>query len=366
MVADGLRIATYAAPLGRDGPGMLLRDLMRGDDPQIAAILAVIRRTDADVLLLTDFDYDLDGLALAAFAALVDPPYPHHFALRPNSGMPTGLDMDRNGRLGEARDAQGYGRFSGDSGMALLSRLPIDPGGVTDLSALLWRDLPGGVLPVLDGQPFLTDAMLDVQRLSTTGHWVVPVLPPDAPPFAIMAFAATPPAFDGPERRNVLRNRDELRLWEHVLDGQFGPLPDDFVIAGNANLDPFAGRGETAAMAAFLAHPLLQDPLPDLPTADWTELGIGKLRVSYVLPSRGWEVVDADVDWPMSEGDSGSAGVHHLVWVDIRRARGLQDGLQIGRAEIGQQPGEFAAADLMRHGVKIPHFAQFAGKRPER
>ena len=315
--ADTIRIATYAAPLSRDGPGLLLRDLMRGDDPQIGAIAAVVADVNPDVLVLTDFDYDLDGLALEAFAALFDPPYPYRFARRPNTGMPTGLDMDQNGRLGEARDAQGFGRFSGQGGLAILSRFAVDTGGVMDLSALLWRDLPGAVLPIQDGQSFFPDAVLDVHRLSTTAHWIVPIQPPDAPPFAIMVSSATPPAFDGAERRNVLRNRDELRLWELVLDGQYGPLSDHFVIAGNANLDPAAGDGDRAAMAAFLTHPLLQDPLPGQPTADWTDRGIGMLRVSYVLPSRNWQVTDAAVaSW--DEGGL-AGGVHHLVWVDIRR-----------------------------------------------
>ena len=317
---DALRIATFAAPLGRDGPGLLLRDLIKGDDPQITAALAVISMINPDVLVLTDFDYDLDGLALAAFAASVDPPYPYHFARRPNTGMPTGLDVDQNGQLGDARDAQGYGRFNGAGGMAVLSRFPVDAGGVTDLSGLLWRDLPGAVLPVLAGESFLPDAVLAVQRLSTTGHWIVPIQPPGVPPLTLMAFSATPPAFDGPEGRNILRNRDEVRLWERVLDGQYGPVPDHFVIVGNANLDPDAGQGDRAAMAAFLAHPLLQDPLPGQPTADWTALGIGTLRVSYVLPSRGWQVVDAGVHWPPSRGDAALAGgAHHLVWVDISR-----------------------------------------------
>ena len=149
--ADVLRIATYAAPLTRDGPGLLLRDIMRGDDPQVTAHAAIIAQADPDLLVLTDFDYDLDSIALRAFAALFDPPYPYLFAARPNTGMPTGQDIDRNGRLGEPRDAQGYGLFNGQGGMAILSRLPIDAGGVTDLSALLWRDLPRADLPVLDG-----------------------------------------------------------------------------------------------------------------------------------------------------------------------------------------------------------------------
>lgn len=291
---------------------------MRGDDAQIAAAVAVIDATRPDILVLTDFDYDLDGVALAAFADLFDGRYPHRFAARPNTGMATGLDLDRNGRTGEPRDAQGYGRFAGDGGMAVLSRFPV--GRVHDLSDILWRDLPGAVLPVLDGQPFLTDAVQAVQRLSTTGHWIVPVNVP-GDPLHVLAFSATPPVFDGPEDRNGLRNRDELRLWALVLDGHFGPAPADFIIAGNANLDPMGGAGIRGAMVDFLARPDLQDPLPGQPTADWRDRGIGALRVSYVLPAAGLQVADAGVVWPATVTDDirAVAGAHHLVWVDILR-----------------------------------------------
>lgn len=40
--------------------------------------------------------------------------------------MQTGFDVDGNGWIGDARDAQGFGLFSGNGGMAVLSRLPID------------------------------------------------------------------------------------------------------------------------------------------------------------------------------------------------------------------------------------------------
>lgn len=310
--ADGLRLATYAAPLSRDGPGLLLRDLGRGDDPQLAAIIAQVNRARADVLVLTDFDYDLDGLALAAFAALVDPPYPYHFALRPNAGVQSGFDLDGNGRIGDARDAWGYGRFAGDGGLAVLSRLPIDRAGVIDLSGLIWRDLPDAVLPV---QGFWPDAVLDLLPLSSTGHWILPVQRADGTALNLMVFGATPPVFDGPEDANGLRNRDELRLWQWVLAGQFGPPPDDFVVIGNANLDSAAGDGRRAAMVDFLANPAIQDPLPNQPTADWTDLGIGALRVSYILPQAGLAVVGAGVQ----PRDAGAlAGAHHLVWVDLR------------------------------------------------
>lgn len=296
---------------------MLLRDILAQDDPQILATIAIIDQVAPDVLVLTDFDYDRDGFALAAFAAQLSDDYIARYAAKPNTGMATDLDLDGNGYLGDARDAQGYGRFAGDGGMAILSRYPI--GDVTDLSAMLWRDLPGATLPPMP------EEIANIQRLSTSGHWIVPVLLPDGP-LAVMAFSATPPVFDGPEDRNGLRNRDELRLWTHVLDGGYGSAPESFVIAGNANLDPEAGDGLRAAMVDFLADPRLQDPLPGIKTANWpiAEGGPGALRVSYVLPAADLAVTDAGVVVPASgdtlQGDDGSAaGPHRLVWVDVSR-----------------------------------------------
>ncbi|WZU65466.1 endonuclease/exonuclease/phosphatase family protein [Yoonia algicola] len=325
--AETIRVATFAAPLSGDGPGLLLRDIQAGDDTQIMAIQKVIAHVAPDILVLTDFDYDLDGIALAAFAASFTKPYPHLFALRPNAGLATGLDLNSNGRLGEARDAQGYGRFAGDGGMAILSRFPILAGQVTDLSDMLWKDLPDATLPQLADAPFLSAAVLDDLRLSSNGHWIVPIAVPGGPPLSVMAFDATPPVFDGPEDMNGLRNRDELRLWAHVLEGGLGPAPDSFAIAGNANLDPNGGEGYRQAMTDFLALSSLQDPLPDQVTASWPEDGPGDLRVSYVLPSREWRITDAGVFWPAPDdpdraliGDDGlTAGPHRLVWVDISR-----------------------------------------------
>lgn len=304
-----------------------MRDILRGDDPQVLAATSIIALVDPDVLLLTDFDYDLDGVALATFAARFGQTYPHRFSLRPNAGLATGLDLDGNGRLGEARDAQGYGRFAGDGGMAILSKLPLGAADAQDFSALLWKDLPGAILPRDAEGPFPSAQVQAVQRLSSNGHWIVPIRPAGAPDFALLAFSATPPVFDGPEDLNGLRNRDELRLWEVVLNGGFGPPPASFVIAGNANLDPAAGQGLTAAMATFLADPRLQDPLPSLPTAEWPDAGPGRLRVSYVLPSADWAVTGAGVFWPENNdplrdllgSDSFAAGPHRLVWVDVSR-----------------------------------------------
>lgn len=317
-----IRIATFAAPLSRDGPGLLVRDIMRGD-AEILAIAAIIAHIDPDILVFTDFDYDLDLVALNAFADLLDD-YPHRFALRPNTGMQTGLDLDGNGRFGDARDGQGYGRFAGDGGLAILSRYPF--GTPTDLSALIWSQLPFATLPQTDDGPFPSPEAQAVQRLSSTAHWAVPVMIDNAP-ITLLAWSATPPVFDGPEDMNGLRSADELRLWLHYLDGEFGPAPDTrFVAIGNANLDPNGGDGDRAAMAAFLADPRFSDPLPNLPTAHWGG-NVGDLRVDYVLPSADMNITDAGVFWPASDddfapllGEDGTAGgAHRMVWVDVAR-----------------------------------------------
>ena len=318
-----LRIATYNVELQRDGPGLLLRDLARGKDPQIAAVLDVIATADADVLAIQNFDYDLTAEALSILAKAAD--YPHYFALRPNAGMPTGLDMDGDGKLGGPADAQGYGRFSGHGGMAILSRYPILTDSVQDLSDLLWKDVPDALLPVTADGPFPSADALAVQRLSTTGHWIVPIDVPKGQ-FDLMTFHASPPVFDGPEDRNGRRNHDEIRLWQQVLDGDIGTAPANrFVIAGDANLDPDDSDGIRSAIDNLLADMRLQDVRPTggagTDTVDWADPVPGNLRVDYVLPSIHWAVLDSGVMWPAADDPEArtvaTTSRHRLVWVDL-------------------------------------------------
>jgi hypothetical protein len=324
-LADTLRIATFHAELSREGPGLLLRDILRSD-PQVEAAARVIAHADPDVLVLLGIDYDYGLVALGAFAdrvAAAGAIYPYRFALRPNTGRATGLDMDGDGRLGGPRDAQGYGRFAGEGGMAVLSRLPIDADAVRDFSGLLWRDLPGAVLP--DGMAAEVKA---VQRLSTTGHWVVPIRLAGGGSLRLLAWHATPPVFDGPEDRNGLRNHDEAALWLRLLDGTLpdGPPAAPFVLLGDANIDPDRSEGRPEALRLLLAHPGLQDPRPagagGLATADFPEAGApGRMRADYALPSAELALRAAGVVWP-EDGDPflpvvQAASRHRLVWVDV-------------------------------------------------
>ncbi|KPA20438.1 hypothetical protein shim_34280 [Shimia sp. SK013] len=306
----------------------MLRDLLRGDD-QARAVAQIVAHVAPDILVLQGVDYDADLRALSVLRDVMSEAgqrYDHVLALAPNTGMQTGLDLNGDERLGGPEDAQGYGRFRGADGMAVLSRWPILTENVQDFSHLLWRDLPGAKMPKVDGAPFPSDAAQSVQRLSSVGHWAVPIAHP-LRQMTILTFAAGPPVFDGPEDRNGLRNADEIRFWRLFLDGAIGEAPTSrYVIAANANLDPTAGEGRREAIADLISDPRLQDPLRQTgPTVDWTDPKPGDLRVSYVLPSIDWAVLDADVFWPDAGApDHGllaikdvAASRHRLVWVDI-------------------------------------------------
>lgn len=323
--AETLRIATYDPGLSRKGPGLLLKDIQSGKAKQVAAAVAVIAAADADVLVLTGIDWDLDGRALTALqAALGDAgaDYPHRFVGPPNAGVATGLDLNGDGRLGTGDDAQGFGFFTGQGAMAVLSRRPLGP--VTDYSDVLWRDLPGNRMPKA------TDDVAAIQRLSSVAHWDVPVQV-GRQTLHVLAMAATTPVFDGPEDRNGRRNHDELAFWQtHVPDAPF-------VIAGRLNVDPTDGDGLRDAWDAIQA--IVQDPLPrseggamaatvghrgdpGLDTAAWAKAdGPGNLRVDYVLPAKSLRVTDAGVLWPPTgaplAAEVSLASDHRLVWVDL-------------------------------------------------
>lgn len=329
--AETLRIATWNVGLDRIGPGLLVQDLVKGDDPQLAAVARVIVALEADVLLLTALDYDRGGVALQLLAkelAVAGLEYPHRFALRPNTGTQTGFDVDGNGRTGDPRDAQGFGLYSGQGGMAILSRLPLDQDRARDFSGFLWRDLPGGLA---QDPPDLAA----VQRLATTGFWDVPVLTAEGP-LHLLAWHATPPVFDGPEDRNGRRNHDEAAFWQLFLEGALPmPAPEmPFVVLGDGNLDPADGDGLREGIGALLTHPALQDPSPR-GTHGRTEPGhagdpaldtalynnIGGLRLDYVLPSAGLTITASGVLWPAPDdplaADLAAASRHFPVWVDI-------------------------------------------------
>ena len=311
----------------------MLQHLQKADDAQIEAGIQVLTRLNADVVLLTDVDYDFDGAALAALQLRLKAlGYADALALRPNTGIPTGLDLNHDGALGGPRDAQAYGRFAGQAGMAILSRYPLDREGIRDFSALLWKDLPGADLP-----PDLAPEATLLQRLSTAGHYEVPVTYAPGKSLRLLVWAATPPVFDGPEDRNGRRNADEAALWLHLLNGTLPESPPElpFVVMGESNLDPLDGSGKPQNLRALLASPAVQDLAPRgtsgrrdpgqhgdpaLDTALVGKTGVG-LRLDLILPSRGIAVAASGLLWP-PDGDPfaailATASRHRPVWVRL-------------------------------------------------
>jgi len=354
--AETIRVATWDVGLTRDGPGLLLAELGKAPEADLAAILVVIRSVRPDLLLLTGFDHDLHGKALAAFAGrLAEGPdaidYPHRFTAPVNAGRPSGFDLDGDGLVMGPADALGWGKFPGQGGMAVLSRLPIEAGAARSFRLLRWEAFDRATLPVrADGSAFPSAEARAAMPLSSRAPWDLPVILPGGGRLHLLASNPTPPLFDGPEGFNRLRNRDEIGFWAAYLDGEafaddegrVAPLAADaaVVLVGNLNTDPADGAGDRTAIAALLAHPRLSDPRPAsagaaaaaspghsgdpaLDTADWREAGgPGNLRVDYVLPSAGLAIAAAGVVWPgageVLAAEATAASAHRLVWVDIR------------------------------------------------
>jgi hypothetical protein len=277
----------------------LLRDLTRASDPALQSIAQSLDQLNADVLVLDGLDYDAENAALQALNASLAHPYPHALALRPNTGIPTGQDLDGNGRSDEARDAIGYGRFPGANGMAILSRLPIAES--RDFNAFLWRDLPGTLMP--PDQP----ATLP---LSTTGHHDTTITTPTGP-LHLLTWHASTPALDGPEDRNGRRNHDETAFWLALLNRAlpFPPPPAPFVLIGQANLDPAKGEGRHAILQTLLQDRRLQDPLSG-DTVDYAGT-IGRLRTDYILPSADLNVLASGLQPAIP------ASRHRALWVQL-------------------------------------------------
>jgi endonuclease/exonuclease/phosphatase family metal-dependent hydrolase len=363
-----LRFATFNTSLYDEEHGGLIARLDAGDD-DARRIAAVIQHQRPDVLLLNEFDYDAAGLAATLFqerylgvgqSGQQAISYPYRYLAEVNTGVPSGLDLDQDGRIGgegrfHGNDAWGYGLHPGQYGMLVLSKHPIDAAAVRSFRLLRWSTLPGAREPKLpDGRAFYPAAVWSQLRLSSKSHWDVPI---DTPLGRIHFLVAhpTPPVFDGTERRNAARNHDEIRLWAEYLSsgdkpwlcddaGTCGGLPADarFVIAGDYNADPADGGSLPGAIHQLLEHPrVLRYATPrsdgagsdalthpanaahrSNPAHDTASFGArnGNYRVDYVLPSVGLPVQASGVFWP-GPGEVGAewlpATDHRMVWVDL-------------------------------------------------
>lgn len=365
-----IRVATFNVSLNRPSDGRL-RDDLQADNEQARQVAAVIRAVQPDILLLNEVDFDGKEPSTAELLVrnylesdeqdvLGGKPCKFEFVFTApvNTGVPSGLDVNQNGKLGEPDDAWGYGRFPGQYGMAVLSKYPIDEKAVVDFQELLWSEMPDARRPAADGKSFYPDEVWGKLRISSKNFWDVPIRTPLGRLHFLVSHP-TPPAFDGPEDRNGCRNADEIRLIRDYIEGVDyldleRPLSESaaFVVAGDLNSDPHDGGSQAEAITRLLKHPrVAQVPAPtsrgaeaaakrqaganlkhtgpaSQDTGDFSDRSVGNLRVDYVLPSSNLNVVGSGVFWPELQQVADQkrqallqvlrASDHHLVWVDIK------------------------------------------------
>ena len=384
------RFASFNASLNRTTEGELIENLSEpydGTDPaesddalrrwQAANVAEVIQRTDADVILINEFDYDAAGEGIDLFRKNylevsqngADPiHYPYVFVAESNTGIPSGVDLDNDGTIGGPNDAYGFGFYPGQFGMAVLSKYPIDTKRVRTFQNFLWKDMPHNLIPT----DFYSHEAIEVLRLSSKSHWDLPIRI-DGRTVHFLVSHPTPPVFDGPEDRNGRRNHDEIRFWSDYVSGwrHSRYIYDDqgrrggirwgrrFVIAGDQNADPVDGDSTDGAINQLLDNRWIVDPGqtsaggpeaaalqggandthlgdPALDTADFADTAPGNLRVDYVLPSVRLRVIDSGVFWPEAgdplsrltgqfdfgqfqrDGIGYPTSDHRLVWVDLQ------------------------------------------------
>lgn len=369
--AMAIRVATYNLEDVRPD------DVRDGEQPRLRELAETIQRLRPNVILLNeiafgaedDFGRETTGawtaerfnelyLAVGQREGL-EPLRYRVYTARPNTGMPSGYDLNKDGEAktsfplpepsdpatgrpveqtdaGRAygEDCWGFGTFPGQYGMALLvdERLEIDESAVRTFRLFPWRAMPDAQLPRgADGELWYEGEALDMFRLSSKGHWDVPVKLPNGATVHVLASHPTPPAFDGDEMRNQKRNHDEIRFWADYIAGadyivddatvQGGLRPNTpFVILGDLNADPDEGGSFRDPVGRFLLGdaringafvPASDAAIAGLDEDDTARFG---LRVDYVLPSAGLRVLRGGV-W-RTETDR-PASDHFPVWLDL-------------------------------------------------
>jgi hypothetical protein len=335
----------------------------RGNHVQLCRAAEILQRIRPDVLLVNEIDYDgpaEDGPTASASGNPVQSgapnsatrfrdlylqvsqngqkplDYPHLFYGPSNTGIPTGKDLNNDGKTDGPADAYGYGAYPGQYGMVLYSRFPISAAAARTFRKFRWTDMPGNLMPDgKDGKPgFYSPDEVALFRLSSKSHWDVPVQIGQSV-VHVLASHPTPPIFDGPEDSNGRRNFDEIRLWADYISGGDraayitddcgrigGLLPRaDFVVMGDLNADPVRNEQPygKAAVRQLLDLPTVQDPKPrstgsalarhDVELEDYLPYRTSNFgRIDYCLPSRGLKVAGSGVFWP-EPGDP----LHHLI-----------------------------------------------------
>jgi endonuclease/exonuclease/phosphatase family metal-dependent hydrolase len=352
-----LRVATFNIEDVRS------KHLATNDHPRLKQIAAIIQRIRPNVLLLNEIETSTDDgpsnaekfaynyLAVSQADGLKPIIY-ETFTPSTNTGIHSGFDLDNSGSVDRnipersdrqtpqqriyGNDCYGFGTFPGQYGMALLvdRRLVIDLDNIRTFQEFLWKDLPNAQPPMQsDDTPWYDETEWAAMRLSSKTFADVPIRLPNGSVLHALISHPTPPAFDGPEQRNKLRNHDEIALIRAYIEnnqslyddggGNGGLEPDaSFVILGDLNADPVDGSSieMTLFTQLFSSDRLADDTHPssdiEIDRLGNTDTAMFGLRVDYVLPSVDITIRSSGI-W-RDAGDLGRFPSDHFpVWADV-------------------------------------------------
>ncbi len=355
----GCRSATPVRIMTFNAEDIRPADISSPDQPRLRAIAGVIDSLDPDIVLIQEMARDAAGLNAQRFADRWLPKAGYTaFMPETNTGIPSGHDLDRSGQAvteyplpdpsgpdgspPRQTDDQraygngcfGFGTFPGQYGMALLvsPRCEILHDQIRTYRLFRWSDLPCAEPPASpDGTDWYPPEVWGVLRLASKTLADIPVRLPDGSVIHCVVSHPTPPAFDGPEARNKVRNRDEIRLLRAYLDNESWLVDDSgrpgglrpgaqAIVMGDLNADPIDGSSVGNPIGYLLASPrLAPDPSPSSPVPvdrlDPTDTAMFRLRVDYLLPTSEVELLDTGIWRP--ESIESHPSDHFPVWADI-------------------------------------------------
>ncbi|MBW4633849.1 MAG: phytase [Iphinoe sp. HA4291-MV1] len=390
VTTNTIRFSQFNASLNRSAEGQLVTDLSTPNNAQAKTVAEIIQRNNPDVLLINEFDYyETDPLEpvrlfqqnyLSMSQNGANPvEYPYVYIAPSNTGIPSGFDLNNDGKIvttpgtgGYGDDAFGFGDFPGQYGMLLLSKYPIDTANVRTFQNFLWKDMPGSLLSTValpnSETPWYSQEEQAVLRLSSKSHWDVPITVNGETIHALVSHP-TPPTFDGLEDRNGKRNYDEIRFWaDYITPDQGDYIYDDegekgglatgsrFVIMGDQNADPFDGDSYNNAIRQLLLNPNINTNFipssfggqqqavlqgganlnhrgnPAFDTADFSDTAPGNLRTDHLLPSTDLNITNSAVFWPLNTDPlfplvgtydpslptGFPSSDHRLIWADLQ------------------------------------------------
>ena len=366
-----LRVATFNVEDVRTD------DLQHPDHPRLERIASILQELQPDVVLVNEIAYDYEGVPgydpavgegknaerlASRFLSVSQSPdlqslHYESVMMPSNTGVHSGFDLDNDGIILESwpevpsaeedgtpgmqtdegraygNDGYGFGMFPGQYAMALFvsDSLEILRDQIRTFQLFKWSDMPGALRPVdpSTGTSWYDDSEWAALRLSSKTHMDVPIRLPNGAVVHILCSHPTPPAFDGEEKRNQLRNHDEIRLWADYINGA-GYIVDDegnagglagssFVLLGDQNADPDEGSSFGDPIGSLLFSlpavnhsyvPVSDQYAERLDPDDTAQWG---LRIDYVLPSTDLKVSDGGV----YRYEGRAVSDHFPIWVDL-------------------------------------------------